>query len=621
VTFRSAIVSRFRRAGTQLAYLPDAVAVVRRVAPGWTVLWLVVLVLMGLIPGALVYLAKDLVDALVAALAHGTAWEYLQPFLFLAALVGVLLVLLDALSAVSGWIGATVRERVRDELSALIHGKALEVDYAFFEQADYHDNLHRARAVGATHLMALLERGGASLTHVTALAAIAVVLLPFGWWLPLALAGTAVPVVLVLMSHQWRLHRFWMNRTQDRRWLDYYDWMLTLDQAAAEMRIYALGDTFREAYRTLRSRLRGEELALERRHVWATLGASAATLVVSAAVLAFVAHRVLSGHGSLGEFALFYQAFSRGRSAASGVLTEAGAALSSLLYLGSLFDFLALKPAVLDPPRPRTFPLSTHHHLGFNEVTFAYPGSERPALQNFSLQIPAGRITAVVGGNGAGKSTLINLLCRFYDPQEGCVSLDGTDIRLFRQADLRAAVCVLFQHPVSYRATAGESIALGNMNGSRTAEEIERAARAAGAHDIISRLPHGYDTLLGKWFADGVELSSGEHQRIALARAFLRPAPIVLLDEPTSFMDPWAEADWIARLRTLLRGRTVLLITHRFTTALHADVINVMFRGRIVETGSHRELIAAGGFYASSWAAQTGAHYPAGPSAHPTPAK
>jgi ATP-binding cassette subfamily B protein len=223
------------------------------------------------------------------------------------------------------------------------------------------------------------------------------------------------------------------------------------------------------------------------------------------------------------------------------------------------------------------------------------------------LSISAGRITAVVGSNGAGKSTLIKLLCRFYDPDLGAVELDGVDLRSLDLNALRASITVLFQQPVHYNATAAENMALGDLALHPDRDAISTAADAAGAGEIVRNLPNGYDQMLGRWFEHGTELSAGEWQRIALARAFLRRAPILVLDEPTSAMDPWAETDWLRRFRSPAASRTAVVITHRFTTAMIADTIYVMAGGRVAECGSHDELLSAGGPYAQGWYAQTGA--------------
>jgi ATP-binding cassette subfamily B protein len=254
------------------------------------------------------------------------------------------------------------------------------------------------------------------------------------------------------------------------------------------------------------------------------------------------------------------------------------------------------------PAQPQSAP-PVREAIRFENVTFRYPGSTRAALENFNLTLQAGQIVAVVGENGAGKSTLIKLLCRFYDPEQGRVTFDGVNARELAQEDLWRLVTALFQEPVHFRVTAGESIALGDWRNAPTAEEISAAAQAAGADTPIGKLPAGFDTLLSKYFG-GAEMSVGEWQRVALARAFLRPAPVIALDEPTSAMDSWAEADWMARFRTLVAGRTALIITHRFTTARQADVIHVMSGGRIIESGSHDELLALQGSYAKAWQQQ-----------------
>ena len=242
----------------------------------------------------------------------------------------------------------------------------------------------------------------------------------------------------------------------------------------------------------------------------------------------------------------------------------------------------------------------------FRDVSFCYPGSRRVALENFNLIIPAGQTVAIVGPNGAGKSTLLKLLCRFYDPDAGAIEIDGVDMRELPLEELRGLITVLFQQPVHYNDTVADNISFADLASYPDQAAIHAAAESAGADEIVRRLPRGYASLLGKSFADGTELSVGEWQRIALARAFLREAPILILDEPTSAMDPWAEADWLERFRSLSAGRTAILITHRLTTAMRADVIHVMADGRIVESGSHEKLRARGGLYAQSWAAQVG---------------
>ncbi len=281
--------------------------------------------------------------------------------------------------------------------------------------------------------------------------------------------------------------------------------------------------------------------------------------------------------------------------------------------LDNLFTFMGLEPQVVDPPEPLPMPNTLQTGIGFEHVTFTYPGSNRVALDDFSCVLPAGKTVALVGANGAGKSTVIKLLCRFYDPDAGQVLADGTDLRRFSLTGLRRQITVLFQQPVQYHSTAAENIAMGDLTASPGDQDIRAAAEAAGADAPIARLSEGYDTVLGKQFG-GTELSVGEWQRLALARAFLRQAHIVVLDEPTSAMDSWAAAAWLERFDKMAEGRTVLIVTHRFTTAMHADVIHVIDQGRIVESGTHQDLLALGGRYAQSWLKQMRAHQAQAPS-------
>jgi ATP-binding cassette subfamily B protein len=314
--------------------------------------------------------------------------------------------------------------------------------------------------------------------------------------------------------------------------------------------------------------------------------------------------RTLQGFATLGDLVLLYQTFTRGQAIMRSLLSNLGQVLTSNLFIANLFDFLNLPKRIVDPVDPRPAPAPLRHGITFRSVTFRYPHSESAVLEDFDFFIPAGQIVAIVGPNGAGKTTLFKLLCRFYDVDAGAIQLDGVDLREIAVDDLRRQITTLLQSPVPYQLTAAENIAFGDVQTSPTREQIEAAARQAGAHEVIERLPQGYDTLLGKWFVNGVDLSGGEQQRIALARAYLRQAPIMLLDEPTSFIDSWAEAEWFDRFRELASGRTGILITHRFTIAMRADSICVMDGGKIVEAVSHSELVRRGGLYARSWDAQ-----------------
>jgi ATP-binding cassette subfamily B protein len=442
------------------------------------------------------------------------------------------------------------------------------------------------------------------LQNAITLITLTVVLLPFGFWLPLALILSGLPGLLVVLRHG-RRHYEWKRRaTEGERRLWYYEWLLTAGDPAAEMRLLGLGDHVKGTFRNLRARLRQERLGLLRQQHTAELAAGAAGLCVFLGALGVIGWRALHGQMTLGDLAMFYQAFNQSQRLMRSLLDNVRDLYAHSLFLGSLFEFLSLKPRLADPPAPVPVPAVLREGIRFQQVTFRYPGTERVALHDFDLTIPAGKMVAIVGPNGAGKSTLIKLICRLYDPEAGRIELDGTDLRDLRIADLRRAITVLFQSPVRYSETVRDNIRFGDWEASAPDADIEEAACSAGADGYIGRLPQGYQTMLGRWFGGGTELSGGEWQRLALARAFLRRAPLILLDEPTSAMDSWAEAEWLERFRALARDRTAVIITHRFTTAMRADIIHVMQEGRIVESGSHDDLLARGGIYCASWSAQ-----------------
>ena len=589
---------------SQLRYLPQALGLVWSASRHWTVVWAVLLVLQGALPVATVYLTRMVVDSLVAATTNAGGWTALQPTLLLiAAMVGVLL-LMEGLRSLAGWVRAMQAELVQDHVHALIHAKAATLDISFYDTPNYYDRLHRARVDALNRPMQLLENIGSLLQNGLTLAAMATVLLTYTLWLPVVLIGSTLPALWVMTRYTLEFHRWRLRNTVNERRARYYDWLLSWRDAAMELRLFALGGHYQGLFQQLRGQLRGERMRLIRGQVLAEVGAGSLAVVATGLAIIWMAWRVTQGLASLGDVALFYQVFTQGQRLMRTSLENAGDVYRNILFLENLFEFLALEPQVHEPVRPIPFPDRLQAGIRFEAVTFRYPESERLALDHLSVEVPAGQMVAFVGANGAGKSTLIKLLCRFYDPDGGRITLDGIDLRDMSLDDLRRQITVLFQEPVRYHTTVAENIALGDLAAEPTTAAIAAAARAAGAEPPITRLPDRYETVLGKWFG-GAELSVGEWQRIALARAFLRHASVLILDEPTSAMDSWAEADWLTRFRRLAAGRTTIIITHRFTTAMQADYIYVMEGGRVVEAGSHSSLLALNGRYGRSWRTQT----------------
>ena len=604
---------RARKGLAQLPLLARALRLVWRAAPRPTAAWAGLIVLQGLLPVALVFLTRAAVDAVAAALGGGAGWARAREPVLLVAALALVLLLAEVAQAAARWVRTVQAELVRDRLAGEVQERAVAADLAYFESPAYFDQLYLIRVELFDRPLALLESVGTLLQSALTLAAMLAVLLRFGAWVPVVLVVSTAPALWVVLRSVVRHHDWRMRTLADERRAAYLDWLLTGDVSAAEVRLFGLGEHFAGRYRELRERLRAERFALSRRENLAGLLAAAASLAVTGAALAAVVWRALQGTLTLGEVAMFYQAFTQGQRLARALLETAGQTYANSLFLGSLFAFLERSPRITSPAEPLTLPRRPAHAVVLREVTFRYPGRERPALDRFSLEIPAGRVVAVVGPNGAGKSTLIKLLCRFYDPEQGAIEIDGIDLRRLDLAVLRRSITVLLQEPVHYGETLAGNVRLGDLARQDGLEEIKTAARAAGADAVAARLPLGFQAPLGRWFEGGIELSAGEWQRVALARAFFRDAPLVLLDEPTSAMDSWAEQAWMGGFRALVEGRTALLITHRFTTAMRADVIHVVADGRIVESGSHAELLGRGGRYADSWHGQVGAAAPARP--------
>ena len=619
--------------------MPQTIRLVWAATARWTALWLALLFVQGLLPAAAVYLTKGVVDSLLAAIASGSGMAAAAPLVKPAGLLAGVMLLQILVGGAIGWVRFLQGEILQDYIRERIHEKSVSVKMPFYDFPEYYDHLHRARDEAAYRPAALLEVTGGLLQNAVTAIGVAAVLLPYGVWLPAALFVGSLPSLWLVLRSSLRRQEWTRESTPRMRKTWYLEYLVTAREVAAEIRVFNLGGRFIEGYQTLRRQLRGEQSALVRREAVGELLAALLGMTVAAGAGGWVVWQAMHGRMTAGALAMFFVAFTQSQAIVRSLLHNAGQVYSNSLFLGNLFQFLALEgeasasssadaalkgPCYITTSSPtdadRQGPRSVTHAdrrllrgIRFEAVNFTYPGATARALSNFSLDVPAGRTIAIVGPNGAGKSTIIKLLCRFYEPDSGSIWIDGADIRERPAADIRALTSVLFQDPVRYAATVTENIAPSSSPSALSPQpsalspqpRVLAAVRAAGAEQIIEQLPRGYDTLLGKTFDDGVELSGGEWQRIALARAFLRDAPILLLDEPTSAMDSWAEADWFDRFRQAAAGRTTIIITHRFTTAMQADVIHVLEDGRVVESGSHQKLLDLGGRYAYSWARQT----------------
>jgi ATP-binding cassette subfamily B protein len=351
-------------------------------------------------------------------------------------------------------------------------------------------------------------------------------------------------------------------------------------------------------FHDLRQKLRRGKMGIVfRRSVGELAAQTCATLAIYGS-FTFIAYRTVKGSITLGDLVMYYQAFQRGQGFLQEVLSGLAGLYEDNLFLSNLYEFLNLKNKVKDPSPADPVPRPLKTGIVFDQVGFQYPTGTRKVLEDITLHIRTGEVVALVGENGSGKTTLIKLLCRLYDPTKGSIRFDGIDLRRFALSSLRREISVIFQDYAKYHSTARENIWFGNTTLPLDHERVISAARRSGADEVITSLPYGYDTTLGKWFENGEELSIGEWQKVALARAFMRDTPIIVLDEPTSSMDAESEYAVFQNFRQLAAGKTAVLISHRFSTVRMADRIFVLKEGRIIEEGSHEDLVQTGGTYA-----------------------
>lgn len=588
----------------RLKPLRRALGLVWESARGWTVAGAVLMLVQGLLPLLALYLTKLTVDAVTVGIRSPDKEAALARVLLWIALTGLVALAAAALRAGAEIVREQQAQRVTDHVMDVIHRQSAAVDLAYYEDPRYHDTLYRAQQEAPHRPTRMVQSLTTIVQNGVSLLGLAGLLVFLHWGVALVLFVAVLPGIAVKLRNARKLHAWQASRTKIERRAWSFHWMLTGAAHAKELRVFGLGEVFRERYRQLREKLRQERMRLTMGRTGFDLVAQVGAILSLFGMLAFVAWRTLLGLLTLGDMVMYYQAFQRAQGYLQEILGGMAGLYEDSLFLGNFEEFLALQPTVVGPADPPPVPRSSKAGFSVEGVSFRYPSSERPVLEDVRFSIGPGEVVALVGDNGSGKTTLAKLLCRLYDPTAGRIAIDGVDLRALDPEAFRREISVVFQDYVHYPLSARENVWIGDVACDPQGAAIRTAAEQAGAAPLLSGLPRGYETVLGGQFEDGVELSVGEWQKVALARAFLRDAQLVILDEPTSSMSARAEAEVFQAIRGLLDGRSALLVSHRFSTVRMADRICVLEQGRIVEQGTHDELVRLGGTYAGMYELQ-----------------
>ncbi len=565
----------------------------------WQTLALAALtLLLAVIPAAQVWLAGALIDQVADGIRTGEADPYIRPIVILAIAQLVLFLAGSLFQTLSNIDQQLLQEKLTIHVQQLIMRHANSLDLADFENATYYDQLQQAQRESANRPVQMVSGVFGLARSVITFATMVGLLIGLSPWIAVAALLSPIPAFISNSRYSWWGFQQMRRLSPTRRMMSYLTNVLTTDSFNKEIKLYTLGDHFIDRYDDIAQRYYGETRSLLIRRYLAGFGWGALTIVASSATFLYVALQAVRGVISLGQLTVFTQAAQQVQNSFQGLLGGFQSIYEHGLYLSTLYDLLDREPQIAAPAQPVPVRVPFEQGIEFRNVTFTYPGRSAPALDDVSFHIGLGETVALVGKNGAGKSTIVKLLGRLYDPQEGQILIDGVDVRDYDPAELRKQFGMMFQDYAMYQLPVSENIGVGNVEQAADRAAVESAAVRGGAARLIDSLPDKYDTILGKWFEEGHQLSGGEWQRIALSRAFMRDAQILILDEPTSALDAEAENDLFARIKQLAQGRMAIFISHRFSTTRRADRILVLENAKLIEQGTHAELMELNGRYA-----------------------
>ena len=576
-----------------------------RTSPSLTAASLLLRLGRALLPVVTLYIGKLIIDDVVMLVQTSTKPATLQDWLnsgllnwlgFLLVAEFALAVLADILGRVVSLIESLLSERVSNASSIRLMEHAATLDLEDFEDAEFQDQLERARRQTSGRMTLMGQMLGQAQDIVT-VASFAAGLLIYAPWLIVLLLLALVPAFLGEAHFNAQSYSLDYTRTPERRELDYMRQTAASVETAKEVKIFGLNGFLIDRYVRLAADFYAANRALAlRRAGWGGLFTAIGTVGYYLAY-AYIAWRTLAGEFSIGDLTFLAGSFRRLRTLLEGLLASFSSTAGQALYLDDLFSFFEVKPEILSLDNPRPFPQPIRQGFVFEDVGFRYPGAEGWAVRHLSFTLKAGEVVALVGENGAGKTTLVKLLTRLYDPDEGRILLDGHDLREYDLDALRGNMGVIFQDFVRYNLSAADNIAVGRIEARDDRARIERSASRSQADEVIAKLPARYDQMIGKRFKNGVELSGGEWQKIAIARAYMREAEVLILDEPTAALDARSEYEVFRRFKELSHGKTAILISHRFSSVRMADRILVLADGKVEAAGTHDELVSQPGRY------------------------
>lgn len=585
----------FKERFSALKNLPRFFKLVWQTSPVLTLTNGLVRVVRSAIPVAILYIGKLIIDQVVL-MSHGQGLSQRHLWILVLAEFG-LAILSDGLSRLTNLVDSLLGDLFSNYTSIQIMEHASILDLEQFEDSSFYDKLERARQQ-TTGRTILLSQVLGQVQDLITMAFLAAGLMVFNPWLILLLIIAVLPAFLGESYFNDRSYSLSRRQTPERRELDYLRFVGASDETAKEVKIFNLSGFLVDRFRTLSDKFYRDNKQLSiKRSLWGTGFSLMGTLGYYAAYVYIISQAII-GRLSVGDLTFLAGSFRQLRSLLEGILSRFTAVSQGAIYLKDFFDFFDIQPKIKGSSSPLPFPNPIQQGFVFENVGFKYAHAERWANRNLNFTLRAGEKLALVGENGAGKTTLVKLLARLYDPSEGRILLDGHDLKEYDLAGLRKQVGIIFQDYLRYQMTVSQNIAVGNIDQQENREMIVYSARQSLADLLVQKLPGKYDQALGKRFNQGIELSGGEWQKIALARAYMKDAQLLILDEPTAALDARAEYEVFQRFADLTKGKTAVLISHRFSTVRMADRILVLDKGQLLESGSHEELLRMNGRYA-----------------------